>query len=223
MKKQTATEQSEYDKFLRAQREWDNRLDRHLRLLSTWRFLAIAAMCTLFLVILWAGASIQQPKLVPYVVQVNGTDIAFKGIMQSTPLTINDAVADNYLIRFVTHLRSVSTDQVVLRNNLLDLYSISTISAQRQITQYIAKANPFADSTKGIRVDIHFTRLTKLDQHTWLVDWIEDTRDQGQLKSSIAWTGTFTYTQSLPTTHAEAERNPFGLFFTGFDIQQIRS
>lgn len=216
-------EQEEYEKFRLGQLEWTRRLEKNARLINSWRFLAILSSCTLLLVIIWAGAKIQQPKLVPYIVEVNGNQISFKGVMQAAPVTITDAFADNYLVRFITNLRSVSTDPVVLRNDLLDLYSISTESAQRQITQWIASSDPFAKSAKGIRVDVRFTRLTKLGQNTWLVDWVEDTRDQGNLTSSIAWTGTFEYTQEPPKTHEEAEKNPIGFFVTGFNIQRVQS
>ena len=217
------TEESEYEKYRRAQREWDHRLDRNLRLLSTWRTLAILTMATLLAVIFWAGSYLKQPKLVPYVVEVKSGQISFKGVMHATPLTIDDAVVRNYIIRFVSHLRAISSDPVVLRNHLLDLYSISTLSAQREITSAIAKANPFGQSGKGTTVDLRFTLFQKIDQHTWRAEWVEETRHNGNLASTVPWAGTFSYTQKLPTSSLEAEKNPFGLYFTSYFITKIRS
>ena len=217
------TEQTEHEKFRRAQQEWDYRLDKNLRLLSTWRALALIAMTTLFFVIFWAGSYLQKPKLVPYVVELKGGEISFKGVMQASPLTVTDAVVRNYIIRFVSHLRSVSSDPVVLRDNLLDLYSIATLSAQRQVTAFIAKTNPFGLSAKGATTDLRFTLFQKIDQHTWRAEWVEETRDQGELKSSTPWAGTFSYAQRMPTSDQEAEKNPFGLYFTSYFITKIRS
>lgn len=221
--KRKTNPETAHEKFLRAQREWDYRIGKNLKLLGTWRFLAIASMSTLLFVIIWAGVYIQKPKLIPYVVEQKNGQINFKGIMKATPITINDAAVRNYLIRFVSHLRSVSTDQVVLRNNLLDLYSISTLAAQREITQYIAKDNPFGKSKQGLRVDLKFTLFQRIDQHTWRVEWTEETRDKGELKSTISWAATLSYTQRTPKSPEEAERNPFGLYFTNFFITKIRS
>jgi type IV secretion system protein TrbF len=165
---------------------------------------------------------LQKPKLIPYVVQTQGDQVTFKGVITSTKLPISDAVVRNYLIRFVTHLRTISSDTVVLKKDLRDVYSIATPAAQRQITETISASKPFELSAHDTRDDVQFTLFEKIAEHTWRAEWNEQIRVQGNLKDSLMMVGTFTYTQGFPSTEIEAEQNPFGLYITEFFITQRR-
>lgn len=207
------------DKQLRRSRvEWDFQIARSHRSLMMWRSLALLMSAATVLLIWYAGSYLREPKLVPYVVEVTGNQIAFKGVVKPTPLTVTDAAVIHYLKRFITDLVSVSTDPVVLKTNLRDTYTIATPQAQAQITRYILKSNPFKASAAGEHVDVRFTEFVKQAEHTWHVEWVEERWVAGSLKAEPAMVGTFTYTTSLPTTEKEAEDNPFGLFVDEFFI-----
>lgn len=209
-------------KYQRAQRRWDREIIRAQNALTGWRLLAIFSTCGLALSIYFMGSYMQKPRLVPYVVEVQGDQIDFKGVMRTTPLTINDAVVRNYLIRFISNLRTISSDLVVLKNSLRDTYSISAVNAQRQISEMIMRDKPFEQSTHDIRRDVRLTLFEKIAEKTWRVEWIEEIREQGSLKDTFSMAGTFTYAQGYPSTDIDAEKNPFGLYFSEFFISQRR-
>ena len=202
----------------RGRLEWDFQIARSHRSLQMWRLLALVMSASTLLLIWYAGSYIQKPKLVPYVVEVQGDQITFKGLVKPTPLTVTDAAVIHYLRRFITDLVSVSTDPVVLKDNLRDTYTIATPQAQGEITRMIVKADPFKASSDGEHVDVRFTEFVKQAEHTWHVEWIEEEWQGSELKAEPAMAGTFTYVTNLPTSEQEAESNPFGLYIDEFFI-----
>lgn len=207
----------------RARVQWDFQIARYVGSLKIAWALAIISTSCLLISLFYIGSYLQKPKLIPYVVEVQGDVIQFKGVIHSTKLTVTDAAVQNYLIRFVTNLRSISSDPVVLKERLKDVYSIAAPPAQRQVTEMISQAKPFEQSSHGIRNDVRFTLFEKIAQNTWRAEWIEEVRDQGNLKDTFSMVGTFTYTQGFPSTEIEASQNPFGIYITEFFISQRRS
>lgn len=203
-------------------KEWDFQIARSVGSLKTAWALAIIEAAVILLLVFYMGSYMQKPKLVPYVVTIQGDQVSFQGVMRSTKLTINDAVVRNYIIRFVSNLRTVSSDTVVLKKNLFDTYQIATPGAQRQISEEIAQTKPFEASNHDIRDDVQFTVFEKIAEKTWRAEWIEQIRQQGNLKDTISMVGTFTYVQGFPETEQQAERNPFGLYISEFFISQRR-
>jgi type IV secretion system protein VirB5 len=208
--------------YERARHRWDSDIIRHQNALGMWRALALLSVGALVLCIYFMGSYMQKPRLLPYVVEVQGDQVSFKGMMRSTPLTINDAVVRNYLTRFITNLRTISSDLVILKGNLRDCYSIASTNAARQITEMIGKDKPFELSRNELRRDIEITLFEKMGERTWRVEWLEEIREQGSLKDTFSMAGTFTFAQQDPPTDIEAEKNPFGLYFTEFFISQRR-
>jgi type IV secretion system protein VirB5 len=210
------------EQIKRGRGEWDWQIARSNRSLQFWRVLALLAVGGLFLSLWYIGNYIQKPKLIPYVVEIKDDQIAFKGVIQTQKLNITDAVVRNYLIRIVGNLRTISSDIVVLKNNLRDVYSITTPAAQRQVTEMIGSDKPFEQSAHEIRRDVQFTLFERIAEKTWRVEWIEQIRVQGTLKDTFAMAGTFTYSQGFPNTEIEAEQNPFGFYISEFFISQRR-
>ena len=207
----------------KARLQWDFQIARYVGSLKVAWALAIISTACLLVSLFYIGGYLQKPRLIPYVVEIHDDGRAeFKGVVQSTKVNVTDAAVRSYLERFITHLRSISSDLVVLKGNLVDLYAITTPSAQRQVTEMIAQAKPFEQSSHGIRNDVRFTLFEKVAQNTWRAEWIEEIRDQGNLKDTVMMAGTFTYTQGFPITDVQAERNPFGIYFTEFFITQRR-
>jgi type IV secretion system protein TrbF len=214
--------ESERSQLKKARKQWDFQIARSVSSLNVWRAVALILAVSLFISVYSISRYMAQPKLLPYVVEVQGDQISFKGMMRTTPLTINDAVVINYLKRFVINLRSISSDIVILKTNLSDVFWITSVAAQNQVKGQIFKDKPFEQSTKGIHRDVQFTLFQHETEKTWRVEWIEEIRQEGTLEDTANMAGTFTYTQQNPPTEAAAEANPFGLYFTEFFVSQRR-
>jgi type IV secretion system protein TrbF len=206
-----------------ARRTWDFQIVRSYKELWFWRILAVVGMSGFVLVTVISWSHMQQPKLVPYVVTVTPDGRPeFRGVVSSQTLEINDAVVRNYLMRFVENMRSVSTDTIVVRRRLQDLYWIATPAAQSQLTEYIQNSDVFEMSMQERRRDIQFVSFERQAESLWRVEWVEHVRNAGVLVEQVPMSGTFAYVQALPEGEIEAENNPFGLFFDEFNIAQLR-
>ena len=206
-----------------ARKEWDFQINRSHR---AGIFLRLFCVCLLGITI-WSlyftFEHIKKPALVPYVVTINQEgDVEFRGMVESHMITITDAAMRNYIIRFVSDLRNVSTDMVVLKKNLKDAYYISTSSAQRQITELITESNPFQMSQDKQRRDLRFQVFERISEETWRAEWVEEIRDNGVLTDTMLKTGTFSFIDQYPTNEIEAEMNPYGIYFTDFYITDKR-
>lgn len=219
-----ARKESQIDPNLWARRTWDYQIIRSYKWTKFLMITTIASIGLSVFSVFFAFSQAEKPKMLPYVVTIEESgDVQFRGMVNARPLEINDAVVRHYLIRFISNLRQVSSDAVVLRESLQDVYRIATSSAQNQLTSLIREeGNPLEMHADELRRDIEINLFEKVSQNTWRVEWIEEIRQQGVLRQSVPMTGTFTYTRSLPETELQAEMNPFGLYFTEFYLSQRR-
>jgi len=173
--------------------------------------------------VIYTNYQLSKPAYRPYVVEVKDGQIDFRGVVQEQELTVNDAIIRNYLRRFVKNIRSVSSDTVVLKENLKDAYFIASTECQTELTELILSENPFDLQEKDITVDLKFTFYEHVTESTWRVQWDEYYRQNGILQEIITRAGTFTYFLRYPETEELAEINPFGLYFSDFYIDTKRT
>jgi len=209
---------------LYARREWDFAIQRSTRAVMVWRFLALALALALVITLFWAGRSITQPKLLPYVVQINQQGEAdFRGVVEDGPVEVQDAMVRHYIIRMVESMRRISSDIVVLKRELSSVYDITTPSAQTRVTDMIRTETPIESAQEGITRDVRFDLFEKVAERTWRAEWTEITREEGAVVRQTVQTGTFTYIQKMPETEVAAEKNPLGIYFDSFFFQERRS
>ena len=204
-----------------AKKTWDERTAHtvgRIKFLQSLVLVLSAAVCLL----LFALITKKNYVYMPYVVEINNNEVRFAGVVQSRQLKATDAEIIFYIKRFVTNLFSVTSDPVLLKDRLADVYNFIGPAAQIQVTEFIVQYQPIEKSTEGIRVDIRFNLFEKLSEQTWRCEWLEETRDKGLLKTQIVKSGTFTYSQDYPQSQRQAETNPSGIFFTEYYVTERR-
>lgn len=208
---------------LLARREWDFQIGRSSRNLLVWRTIAIVSLFLLSFSTIYSYYHITRPKMVPYVVTVTQEGkVEYKGVIYNQKLTATDSVVRHYLIRFLKDIRTISSDIVVLKQQLADAYHIASPECQRQLTELITETRPFELAQNKTRRDIKITIFEKVAENTWRCEWVEYMRDGGVLTDKVPMSGTFSYITSYPETELEAENNPFGLYFIEFFITEVR-
>src|SRR5690242_19687808 len=112
--------------YQRAAQEWDERIGSARVQANNWRLTAVGAIS--LAVILSAGMIWQssQSRVTPYVVEVDklGEARAVTPAVDSYKPT--EAQIAWYIARFITNVRSLSTDPVVVRQNWLQAYDFTT-------------------------------------------------------------------------------------------------
>jgi type IV secretory pathway TrbF-like protein len=205
-----------------AKKTWD---ERTLHLVGKTRFLqaVVVLLLALLLAETWyLVTSLDKPKMIPYVVELRNDEVRFAGFIGNRPLNATDAEIIFYLKRFITGLFSITSDPVLLKERLADVYHFIGPHAQLQVTEYILERRPIEQSAEGVRVDIRFSLFERVSERTWRSEWLEETREKGVLKAQAVKSGTFTYTQDYPQTELQAEANPSGIFITEYFVTERR-
>jgi type IV secretory pathway TrbF-like protein len=222
MKKNTAGARAAAGYYAPAKRTWD---DRTLHMTGKTRFLQAVVVLLLSLIVVetwYLVTGLDKPKMIPYVVEIRNDEVRFAGYIGNRQLNATDAEIIFYLKRFITGLFSVTSDPVLLKDRLSDVYNFTGPHAQIQVTEDILERRPVEQSAAGIRVDIRFSLFERVSEKTWRCEWLEETREKGVLKAQAVKSGTFTYTQDYPQTELQAEANPSGIFITEYFVTERR-
>jgi type IV secretory pathway TrbF-like protein len=209
------------DYYALAKKTWDERTAHtvgRIRFLQAVVVLLLALACGLS----YALATKKNYVYTPYVVEINNNEVRFAGFIQSRYLKATDAEIIFYLKRLITGLFTVTSDPVLLKERLADVYNITGPDAQVMATEHIIKSRPVEQAAAGVRVDIRFNIFERLTEKTWRCEWLEETREKGLLKNQTVKSGAFTYSQDYPQTELQAETNPSGIFFTEFFVTERR-
>ena len=166
--------------YQRAAQLWDDRIGSARVQAKNWRLASFGSM-TLALVLgagmIWLAS---QSRVTPYVVQVD----KFGAVQAIGPATQNytptDAEIAWYLARFVTDVRSLSLDPVVVRRNWLEAYDYATDHGAVFLNQYAQANDPF--KAVGERtVSVQITSVVRVSDGSFQVKWVEQTYQQGSL------------------------------------------
>lgn len=202
--------------YQRAAQEWDNRLGSARVQASNWRFAALGALS--LATILAAGMIWQSNKshITPYVVEVDRLGEARAVTAAEGSYKPTDAQVAWYLGRFITNVRSLSTDPVVVRQNWLQAYDFATDHGAAILNEYARANDPFANVGEQT-VSVQITSVVKAPGSTFQVRWTEQTYKQGNLDRTSHWTAMVTVVSQTPRTAESLRKNPLGIYVNGLD------
>ncbi|MBL4854617.1 MAG: hypothetical protein JKY25_10310 [Robiginitomaculum sp.] len=92
--------------------------------------------------LVWQGA---QSRIIPYIVEVDEAGSVRAVGPVSDKFRPSDAQITNQLARFITNVRSISIDPVVLRQNWMQAYAFATDQASITLNSYAQANDPFAE------------------------------------------------------------------------------
>ncbi len=193
--------------------------DRHGSALVRGKNWRMAFFGSLVPSVMLAGGIIYQSAqatVTPYVIEVNENG----GVKAIGPVQDrfqpSDAQIAHQLARFISNVRSVSIDPVVLRQNWLEAYSFATDQASITLNAYAQEKDPFTNiGQRSVTVDV--LSIVRSSDDSFELRWRESEFARG------ADMGTQTYTASLrivsqPPKDAETlHRNPLGLYVHGLN------
>jgi len=158
--------------YQRAGQKEDRRLGRANARGNRWCLafcgaMGLAALSTSGLIYQSAQASI-----VPWVVEVDETGAVKASGPAQTNFKPSDAQIAHQLARFITNVRSISIDPVVLRDNWLNAYNYATDQAALTLNSYANENDPFADiGQRSVTVDV--TSIVRSSEDSFEVRWRE--------------------------------------------------
>ncbi|MDD4616041.1 MAG: conjugal transfer protein TrbF [Alphaproteobacteria bacterium] len=202
--------------YQKAEQLWDERIGSARVQAKNWRLMAFGCFSLaagLSGTLVWQSL---QSRVVPYVVEVDkfGEAHAVAPAVQDYQPT--DAQIAWHLARFITNVRSISTDPVLVRQDWLLAYDFATDKAALFLNDYAKKNDPFAQiGTRSVSVQV--TSVVRASETSFQVKWIEQTFDRGSLAQTEHWTAILTVIIQPSRTAEQLRKNPLGLFVKAID------
>jgi type IV secretion system protein VirB5 len=200
--------------YQKAAQVWDERIGSARVQATNWRRMSFG--CLILAVGLAAGLVWQsaQSRVTPYVVEVDrqGEVRAVAPAIQS--YQPSDAQIAWYLARFITDVRSLSIDPVLVRKNWLEAYDFATDRAAVFLNDYARTNDPFkAIGDRSVSVEV--TSVVRASDTSFQVKWSEQIYRQGSLAATERWTAILTTIIETPRTAESLRKNPLGLYVSG--------
>lgn len=197
--------------YQRAAQVWDDRIGSARVQARNWRLMAFGG---LGLALCFGGAltwQSVQSRVTPYVVQVD----KFGAVQAVAPAVQNyvptDAEIAWYLGRFITDIRSLSSDPVIVRRNWLEAYDFTTDKGATALNQHAQANDPFkAIGQRTISVQIN--SVVRVSDNSFQVKWTEQAFEHGAAVKTERWTSILTVVTKTPSTAETLKRNPLGLY-----------
>ena len=197
--------------YQRAAQIWDNRIGAATVQAGNWRALAFGAVTvalTLSGGMVWLAS---QNRVTPYVVEVDKLGEVRALSPATAPYNPSDAQISWFLARFITNIRSLSIDPVLVRQNWLDAYDFATDRAAVFLNAQAQAYDPFAGVGER-SVTVSVTSVVRASPTSFQVKWMEQTYQRGTLTGTANWTAILSIQQKTPRREDVLRKNPLGLY-----------
>jgi len=193
---------------------WDERIGSARVQAKNWRLMAFGCLC---LASLMAGGLVWQSgqsRVTPYVVEVDHAGQVHVVGAAVTPYKPTDAQIAYHMARFITGVRSLSIDPVVVRQNWLEAYGYTSDRGAATLNDYARVHDPFAHiGEDSISVDV--TSVVRVSDTSFQVRWTEQHYHEGTPTGIEQWTAMLTLVMQTPRTEQQVRRNPLGIYING--------
>jgi len=193
---------------------WDERIGSARVQAKNWRLMAFGCLA---LALLMAGAVVwrsAQSIVTPYVVEVDsGGQVRAVG-EASTSYRPNDAQIAHHLARFITQVRSLSIDPVVVRQNWLEAYDYTTDRGAAVLNDHARANDPFERIGRET-VTVQISSVVRASDRSFQVRWTERRHVNGVAAGLERWTAVVSIVLQTPRTEERLRRNPLGIYVNG--------
>ena len=214
--KRTDVPLSEYNPYLAARREWDERYGDQITRAKNWRTMAtLSALVALLATsgVVWLSV---RSHVVPFVVLVDSLSRPVASGIAEQATGNDDRLKRASIFTWVENLRLVTTDGVSQRRAIDRVYAaIANGTAAQTFISDFYRADPPAKRAQTETVSVEVTSVLPTSDRSYEVEWTETTRDlYGAVKSAERWKGSFSVVINPPRDERQARVNPVGLYVT---------
>ena len=115
------------------------------------------------------------------------------------------------MANFISDVRSLSIDPVIVRQNWLAAYDYVTDKAAITLSDYARDNDPFAEIGRRSR-SVDVVSVVRVSDESFQARWLEKTYENGALTGVKRFTGLFTLIHSPPRDAGALRANPLGLY-----------
>ena len=193
---------------------WDERIGSARVQAKNWRLMAFGCLVRALLMaggLVWRSA---QSIVTPYVVEVDQAGQVRTVGEAATPYRPNDAQIAYHLAQFVTLVRSLSIDPIVVRQNWLGAYDYTTDRGAAVLNEYARAHDPFVRVGKE-SATVQITSVVRASDTSFNVRWTEQHFVNGALASTERWNAVISTVLQTPRTEQRLRKNPLGIYVNG--------
>ena len=162
--------------------------------------------------LLWRSA---QSIVTPYVVEVDHAPVrCARSARRLRPTSRTTRRSPFHLARFLTDVRSLSIDPIVVRQNWLEAYEYTTDRGAATLNDYARTNDPFSRIGQS-SIAVEVTSVVRASDSSFQVRWIERTYANGSPSGLERWTAVLSVVLQPPRTEERLRRNPLGIYVNG--------
>jgi type IV secretion system protein VirB5 len=202
--------------YQRAGQLWDDRIGSARVQARNWRLMAFG--CLALTAGMSAGLAWQslQSRITPYVVEVDRLGEARAVEPADAAYRPTDPQVAWHLSRFITNVRSVSLDPVLMRRDWLGAYDFATKRGAQFLGEYARSAAPFANVGERT-VSVQVTSVVRASDKSFQVKWTETAFERGTQAGTSRWTAILTTVTRPPKSADILRKNPLGIYVDAID------
>lgn len=202
--------------YQKAAQVWDERIGSARVQARNWRFMAFGCLGLVGGLALQLAVLSTMSRVTPYVVEVErgGTIRAVAPAVES--YEPSDAQIAAELARFIEHVREVSIDPVVVKQNWLKAYDYATDRAAQTLNDYARENDPFAKIGQR-SVSVEITSVVRASPTSFQLRWREKAFENGSVAGEQSFTGVLTIVTKPPRDAATLRANPLGIYINAIN------
>jgi type IV secretion system protein TrbF len=193
---------------------WDDQIGSARVQARNWRLMAFASFG---LAIAMSGALVWrsgQSFVTPYVVEIDGGGQVRAVGEAASPYRPTDAQIAFHLAHFITNVRSLAIDPIIVRQSWLQAYDYTTDQGAATLNEFARASDPFSHIGQT-SVAVEVTSVVRASDASFQIRWIERTYTHGSLSATERWTGILSIVTQPPRTEERLRRNPLGIYVNG--------
>ena len=136
-------------------------------------------------------------------------------VAANEPTRASDAQIAYVLARFIEHVRSLSSDPIVVRSNWQNAYAHLTDRGAEELNSYVRAADVFTKIGKQT-VSVEVTSIVRASDRTFAIRWVESTYEHGLQIAAEGFTGIMEIVFEPPRTAEALLANPLGIYVHSF-------
>ena len=194
-----------------AAQAWDERIGSARAQAHHWRLMAFGSLvlaCAMAGGLVWQAG---QSRVTPYVVEIDAGG-AVKAVGEAaTPYQPTDAQIAHHLARFITNVRALPIDPIVVRQQWLEAYDYATDRGAVALNEYARTTDPFG-RVGQVSIAVEITSVVRASDRSFQIRWIERGYVNGSLGTTERWTAIASIVVQPPRTEERLRKNPLGIF-----------
>lgn len=197
--------------YHKAAQVWDDRIGSARVQARNWRlafFGCLALSGGLAAGLVWQSA---RGTITPWVVQIDHLGQAQAVGPATAAYRPTDPQIAWYLARFISEVRGIPADPVVLRQNWLDAYNYVTDRGALALNDYARTNDPFSRVGR-MQVAVEIASVIRASDDSFRVEWIERRYVDGALAITERWSAILTIVVTTPTDAERLRKNPLGIY-----------